>query len=268
MAPTKKQIYRQKRQHKLYYKKCMAEAETAVVEKAAAEKAAAEKAAAENAVVEKTAAEKAVVEKTAAEKAAADVSHLIQKYDNEGWAQEEGEIYKEEMPDGQLPTIEAITGVVRSGRKMAGRIIMTNYDVYDADSQNKLETLTDQDIYRLDEMLSSKMDWQDDRNKAGWVIPDSITLTDDVEYETLRIGAGEYKLLDSEKASSKFCDEPTCVLMSMLQYGYCQWGDYDDRPEEKARIMNYFKTRTMYQRKDEVNGNCDICHYCLTLASF
>ena len=223
---------------------------------------------AEKAAAEKAAAEKAAAEKAAAEKAAADVSHLIQKYDNEGWAQEEGKIYKEEMPDGRLPTAEAITGVVRSGRKLAGRIIMTNHDVHDADSQNKLETLTYQDVEILDADLSSKMDWQDSRNATGLKIPDSITLTNDVEYKTVRVGAGEYKLLDSEEASSKFCDEPTCVLMSMLQYGYCQWGDYDDMPEKKARIVNYFKTRTMYQRKDEVNGNCEICHYCLTLASF
>uniref|UniRef100_A0A6C0D047 Uncharacterized protein n=1 Tax=viral metagenome TaxID=1070528 RepID=A0A6C0D047_9ZZZZ len=243
----------------------MAEAEKVAAEKAEAEKAEAEKAEAEKAEAEKAKAEKAVAEKAAAQ-AAADVLHLIQKYDNEGWAQEEGKIYKEEMPDGRLPTIEAITGVELSGRELAGRIIMRNYDVHDADSQKKLKTLTDQDIYRLDEELCSRMDWQDEMNAAGWANLDSITLTQDVEDETLRIGAGEYKLLDSEKASSKFCDEPTCVLMSMLQYGYCHWGYYDDRPQKKARIMKYFNTRTMYQRKDEVNGNCDICHYCLALA--
>ena len=279
MTVTDKQRRRQHRQHVLY-DRCVAAEEKAAAKKAAAKKAAAKKAAVEKAAAKKAAAEKAAAEK-AAEELQEDAEHLIMKYHHGEWGRYKDILYTRDMsglPDGRFPTLEVIKIVQieleNSGFYLAGRIIMTDNDIYDADSENKIHDITQPCVERMNRTLWLKIQWNRDNilNVAGCKNPHSITLENDVEVKNgPKVGAGVYKLLDGVKSNSggihlKFCDEPTCVQMSMLALNWWEHGYYDSDPEEKANVMNFLKTRPIYQREDPVHGNCDICYHCLTLA--
>jgi len=205
-----------------------------------------------------------------------DINHLIRIHEKEGWGQTPGTLYTKEMtgcPDGRLPTIEVIMSLQLSGYKLHGRIIMTKNNVFDADTQNKMATLTQEDIPILMEDFQKKNEWE----KRWEPMPAKISISKTIDQRVgdgshMKISSGEYKLKTttfrkSEEGISKFCvcDEPTCCLMSMTLLGVCATGMLD--PDSKRQMMKYFKERVMYQNNDEVNGNTEICHYCLNQAS-
>lgn len=202
-----------------------------------------------------------------------DVGHLIQMYEQEDWAQKEGVTYTKEMskcPDGRLPTLESLMSLQLSGYKLHGRIIMTKNNVFDADTQNKLARLTEQDVQVLMMDYQKKNLWRKS-NSAEDITQFSLSkdvdgIMDDGSHMKMTKGVYIKKNLaysKSEENISKFClcDEPTCCLMNMTMLNIFATPML---PREfKDEVMDFFKTREIFQKDDEVNGNAEICHYCL-----
>ena len=201
-----------------------------------------------------------------------DVAYLSRIYKEEGWAQKEGTLYTKEMtgcPEGRLPTLESLMSLQLSGHKLYGRIIMTENNVFDADTQNKLANLTPENYEEFILDFSKKNEW----TKRWEPMPENFTITTNVDRVVkdgshMKIQKGEYKLKPithkkSEEGLSEFCvcDEPTCCFMTMGLLGFCSGGLVDT--DSKYQMMDYFTNRPMYQNKDEIYGNTEICHYCL-----
>ena len=208
-----------------------------------------------------------------------DVGHLIKKYREDGWAQEEGVLYTKEMtgcPEGRVPTLESLMSLQLSGYKLHGRIIMTKNNIFDADTQNKLARLTPEKFQGLMMDFQKKNMWEKMNSESE--PPTEYSLAKDVEGivedgSYMKVLKGKYVLKDithkkSEEGISHFClcDEPTCCLMSMALIGY---SSTPMLPREmKDDMLNYFKTRNIYQSENEMTGNIEMCRYCLEQSVF
>ena len=203
-----------------------------------------------------------------------DVGHLIKKYNEEGWGQEEGVLYTKEMtgcPEGRVPTLESLMSLQLSGYKLHGRIIMTKNDIFDADTQNKLARLTPEKFQDLMMDFQKKNMWEKMNSESEPSVEYSLAkdvdgIVDDGYH--MKIPKGKYVLKDisykkSEEGISQFClcDEPTCCLMSMALIGF---SSTPTLPREmKDDMLNYFKKRNIYQSENEKTGNIEMCRYCL-----
>lgn len=208
-----------------------------------------------------------------------DVGHLIKKYNEDGWAQEEGTLYTKEMtdcPEGRAPTLESLMSLQLSGYKLYGRIIMTKNNIFDADTQNKLARLTPEKFQEIMMDFQKKNMWE--KMKSERDPPTEFSIVKDVDEivedgSHMKISKGKYVLKDisykkSEEGISQFClcDEPTCCLMSMAILGFSSSPGIPR--ETKDDMINYFKRRNIYQSENEVTGNVEVCQYCLQQCVF
>ena len=123
---------------------------------------------------------------------------------------------------------------------------------------------------------------------TSWMVDpeESITITHSqskAASEKYNVPAGEYKLIKKNVkktgasgeqilTSVKCCDEPTCCKMShyafVMAYGAAKPWDVDMcynqyEASRKPSSRKFVDTRAMYEKKDLVNGNFDMCYYCL-----
>ena len=207
-----------------------------------------------------------------------DVGHLVRIYEEEDWAHEEGVLYTKQMtgcPEGRLPTLESLMSLQLSGHHLKGRILMEKNNVYDADTQNKLTRLTPETFEDIMIDFKKKNLWENSSPED--TLSSEVSLSDNIEGimkdgSYMKIPKGEYKQKPithkkSEEGISHFClcDEPSCCLMSMALISYASTPMIPR--EMKDDMLNYFKTRPIYQKEDEVNGNIELCRYCLNQAA-
>lgn len=203
-----------------------------------------------------------------------DVNYLSRIYKEDRWAQTPGVLYTREMtacPNGRLPTLEALMSLQLSGHKLHGRIMMNKNDVFDADTQNKLESLTPDKLPFIMQDFQRKNMWE--KSEDARLPPTVFTIAknvdgvvDDGSYMKIPEGKYERKEITHKKteegvACFMVCDEPTCCLMTQALISMSAVGAFDSAT--KGEIMGMFKNRTMYKKYDSIKGNVEMCHYCL-----
>jgi len=98
--------------------------------------------------------------------------------------------------------------------------------------------------------------------------PDSFTLSEEESLES-GFSAGTYEKKDQDftRGHISLCDNRDCCMVSHVFLGLYNGGSL---PEEKnsgvyskGNFEKFFKERVIYSRKDEQNGNLDLCYPCL-----
>jgi hypothetical protein len=209
----------------------------------------------------------------------ADIEHLIRIHMEQEWATEEGVTYTRDIsgcPEGRAPTLEVLTSLKLRGYKLRGRIVMEGGSVMDCDTENSMKNLTQDDMPALLETFHRKVKWEEHgcRRRDQWkgrgddLNPEqSLILTVDKALQS-GIPSGTYNLKDitfrkNEEGLTCFsmCDEPKCCLMSHVMMMGCALGPRNS--DETDYVMNFFRERKMFKKKDPVNGDIDICYHCL-----
>lgn len=214
------------------------------------------------------------------------VAHLIKVHGENGWATEKGRLYTPRMtglPDGAAPTIESITSIQLQGIKLKGRIVCRDGQIVDCDTANAMTEITPTDMPGIIAKWREGMEWHENAKKQGWCrtvagvghsLPTGITIRDSV-YKTLGVPNGDYHIKKGPTSKRNIddvmvftmCDEPSCCIMHhvMLSIATKKGGLTHS---DSVRTKDYFGTQVMYTKEDPVEGNCDICYKCITMARY
>ena len=252
------------------------------------------------------------------------IEFLRRRY-GEGWATEESVTYTFEMT-GCVPTQDEILSLsLQQGINLRGKIVTEGGSVHDADTQNEIESIlqnqnpiviqrlvfqyndqyqhfirtSDQTPPPIHEIKESdviiakvKIDYEadDETNitirRGEFVVikekpnvdwwrgyvegrSDNVGLFPSQFVEVMgNIPKGEYKLKEITTKKSQdgltmfsMCDVKKCCLMGHLMIMLAA-GAMPER--DKQLGLKFIKERPMYKKKDEVNGNFDICYHCLS----
>jgi len=194
--------------------------------------------------------------------------------------------------------LRKIPQLVNWGVVFYGKIVCTGGEVYNADMAKEIEDL---DTPRSDELYEKyqkmwyhqahiakssihgvdvRRPWgEPDPNSPGggrqhWLTetvlkpPDSFTLSEEESLES-GFSAGTYEKKDQDftRGHISLCDNRDCCMVSHVFLGLYNGGSL---PEEKnsgvyskGNFEKFFKERVIYSRKDEQNGNLDLCYPCL-----
>ena len=257
------------------------------------------------------------------------IEFLKRRYE-EGWATEDGVTYTFEMT-GCVPTQDEILSLsLHQGINLRGRIVTEGGSVHDADTQNEMDNiLQNQNSIVIQRLVFQYNDQYQHFLRTSHQTPpstheikesDVILAKVLVDYEphgefggltdiTIRRGEfvvikektnvdwwtgyvegrrdnvglfpsqfvevmgnipkGEYKLKEVTTKKSQdgltmfsMCDVKQCCLMGHLMIPMLASGAMPER--DKQLGLKFIKERPMYKKKDEVNGNFDICYHCLS----
>lgn len=209
-----------------------------------------------------------------------DVDHLVKMHMEGLWGNTPGVTYSQDSakcPDGRVPSSSAVNSLsLHEGVNLRGRIVCAEGKVHDADTPLLLEKLStepnDPAVIMVPETYQKALTFEE---RVTLQVPDSITISEeqslntrDRVLESLQVPSGEYTQMPSYKTNEDghtmyaLCDEPKCCLMNHAFLGLAAVGMLP--PPIQIQTMKYFKERTMYTKEDQVNGNFDVCHRCLT----
>jgi hypothetical protein len=232
------------------------------------------------------------------------LAHQGRKADGEplpgGWGTEKSVTYTPEMT-GCSPTMEEILQLVKWGVVFHGKIVCTGGEVYNADMAREIEELDtpgSEDLfkkypkvwYRQEHIAKSSIHGVDVRKPAGspdpespgggrqhfitekvLKPPDSLTLSEEGSLES-GFPSGEYKKKnqDFSRGHISICDNRDCCMISHVFLGLYNAGSLPHEKENvysKENFEKFLRERVIYSRKDEQNGNMDLCYPCLYKAS-
>ena len=191
------------------------------------------------------------------------------------WATEKDKIYTPK-DSGCIPNLEEIMAIKKTGIKLYGKIVMKNGVIFNADAERELESMDQkkkkeyldhymeqfEKYYKL--RKSSGKFWPDD-NKDLWYHNKSSPNTFDISPGEHNFPPGTYHLNeesshdpDSEIEGVKLCDNHKCCISSHIAIELAM-----DGHAYSKEIINFHKNRPIYTKKDEFNGNFDICYFCI-----
>ena len=191
------------------------------------------------------------------------------------WATEKDKIYTPK-DSGCIPNLEEIMAIKKTGIKLYGKIVMKNGVIFNADAERELESM---DQKKKKEYLDHYMEqfekyyklrkssgklWPDD-NKDLWYHNKSSPNTIDISPGEHNFPSGTYHLNeesshdpDSEIEGVKLCDNHKCCISSHIVLELAMNGHAYSK-----EIIKFHKNRPIYTKKDEFNGNFDICYFCI-----
>tara|TARA_B100000519_G_C14198538_1_gene416686 strand:- start:222 stop:1124 length:903 start_codon:yes stop_codon:yes gene_type:complete len=191
------------------------------------------------------------------------------------WATEKDKIYTPK-DSGCIPNLEEIMAIKKTGIKLYGKIVMKNGVIFNADAERELESM---DQKKKKEYLDHYMEqfekyyklrkssgklWPDD-NKDLWYHNKSSPNTIDISPGEHNFPSGTYHLNeesshdpDSEIEGVKLCDNHKCCISSHIALELAMNGHTYSK-----EIIKFHKNRPIYTKKDEFNGNFDICYFCI-----
>ena len=191
------------------------------------------------------------------------------------WATEKDKIYTPK-DSGCIPNLEEIMAIKKTGIKLYGKIVMKNGVIFNADAERELESMDQkkkkeyldhymeqfEKYYKL--RKSSGKFWPDD-NKDLWYHNKSSPNTIDISPGEHNFPSGTYHLNeesshdpDSEIEGVKLCDNHKCCISSHIALELAMCGHTYSK-----EIIKFHKNRPIYTKKDEFNGNFDICYFCI-----
>ena len=191
------------------------------------------------------------------------------------WATEKDKIYTPK-DSGCTPNLEEIMAIKKTGIKLYGKIVMKNGVIFNADAERELESMDQkkkkeyldhymqqfEKYYKL--RKSSGKFWPDD-NKDLWYHNKSSPNTIDISPGEHNFPSGTYHLNeesshdpDSEIEGVKLCDNHKCCISSHIVLELAMNGHAYSK-----EIIKFHKNRPIYTKKDEFNGNFDICYFCI-----
>ena len=177
---------------------------------------------------------------------------------------------------GCIPNLEEIMAIKKTGIKLYGKIVMKNGVIFNADAERELESMDQkkkkeyldhymeqfEKYYKL--RKSSGKFWPDD-NKDLWYHNKSSPNTIDISPGEHNFPSGTYHLNeesshdpDSEIEGVKLCDNHKCCISSHIALELAMSGHTYSK-----EIIKFHKNRPIYTKKDEFNGNFDICYFCI-----
>ena len=192
------------------------------------------------------------------------------------WATEKDKIYTPK-DSGCIPNIEEIMAIKKTGIKLYGKIVMKHGVIFNADAERELESMDQtkkkeyldfymqqfEKYYKLRKNSGSSGRFWPDDNKD---LPNSsIRPTVIIWVGKHNFPSGTYHLNeesshdpDSEIEGVKLCDNHKCCISSHIALELAMSGHTYSK-----EIIKFHKDRPIYTKKDEFNGNFDICCLCI-----
>lgn len=202
---------------------------------------------------------------------------LEKMHKEDGWATEECKTYTPEMT-GFAPSQEEILNLRMKGYVLRGRIVCSGGIVSNADMENELAEITQDDFQESINDFGYALSWYCS-NQGAHLSPPQKFKINDVTLRSEGVGFpsasekkgfphGDYLLKNNTTRKNadgvvmfSMCDNPRCLKMSAIMLQGCALGLLSK--EDKDSAMNYLNTRNIYHIKDPVNGNTDLCQRCI-----
>ena len=202
---------------------------------------------------------------------------LEKMHKEDGWATEECKTYTPEMT-GFAPSQEEILNLRMKGYVLRGRIVCSGGIVSNADMENELAEITQDDFQESINDFGNALSWYCS-NQGAHLSPPQKFKINDVTLRSEGVGFpsasekkgfphGDYLLKNNTTRKNAdgvvmftMCDNPRCLKMSAIMLQGCALGLLSK--EDKDSAMNYLNTRNIYHIKDPVNGNTDLCQRCI-----
>jgi len=207
-------------------------------------------------------------------------TNKLEKMHNEdGWAKEEYKTYTPVMT-GFAPSQEEILNLRMKGYVLRGRIVCSDGIVSNADMENKLAEITENDVQEsIKDFWDSILWYCSNLNLKAHLFPPQKFNINDVTLRSEGVGFpsdsdkkgfphGDYLLKNNTTEKNvdgvviiTMCDNPRCLKMSTIMLQECAQGRLSNEDNDCA--MNYLKNRNIYHIKDQLNGNTDLCQICI-----
>jgi hypothetical protein len=207
-------------------------------------------------------------------------TNKLEKMHNEdGWAKEEYKTYTPVMT-GFAPSQEEILNPRMKGYVLRGRIVCSDGIVSNADMENKLAEITENDVQEsIKDFWDSILWYCSNLNLKAHLFPPQKFNINDVTLRGEGVGFpsdsdkkgfphGDYLLKNNTTEKNvdgvmiiTMCDNPRCLKMSTIMLQECAQGRLSN--DDKDCAMNYLKNRNIYHIKDLLHGNTDLCQICI-----